>query len=422
MAEPVEPPKAADLARLLSAPPRRRWGRWIWAAAVVGGLVAGVWWWQGRTEEVSAGVRYVTEAVTRGDLTVTVTATGTVQPTTKVDISSELSGTLLSVDVDFNDPVTVGQVLARLDATKLAAQVANAEAQVVSARARLVQAEATAREASETLRTQKELSARGVTTRQSMISVEVAHDRAAAAVEIAGADLRLAEANLAVIRADLEKAEIRSPINGVVLNRTAEVGQIVAASLSAPILFTLAEDLAHMDLLVDVDEADIGRVAPGQVAEFTVDAHDDRSFPATITEVRYAPETTDQVVTYKAVLAVENPDLVLRPGMTATAVITVAQETAVLQVPNMALRYAPPKLAEGAGGMSGLAGLILPSPASRGGSAGVATGRSLWVLRDGAPVEVPVTIGATDGSHTAVTSDALAEGDLVITEQIGSGS
>lgn len=415
MAEPAE---RQDLARLLAAAPRRRRGPWVWAALVVAAGALGWWWLGGAGQGAAPAPRYVTEPVTRGDLTVTVTATGTVEPTTKVDISSELSGTLASVEVDFNDRVSVGQVLARLDATKLAAQLATAEAQVVSARARLVQAEATAREAGETLRTQQELSARGVTTRQSMIAVEVAHARAVASVEIAGADLTLAEANLAVTRADLEKAEIRSPINGVVLNRAAEAGQIVAASLSAPILFTLAEDLTRMDLLVDVDEADIGRVAPGQAAIFTVDAHDGESFPATITEVRYAPETTDQVVTYKAVLAVENPDLLLRPGMTATAVITVAQESAVLQVPNLALRWAPPPLADESGGMSGLAGLILPGAMGRGGP-GVASGRSLWVLRDGAPVEVPVTIGASDGSRTSVTSAALAEGDLVITDQIG---
>ena len=408
----------ADLARLLAAaaPGRRR--PWLWAGGLALVLAAGlalVWLFQ---PDRGAGPGYVTAPLTRGDLMVTVAATGTLQPTTQVDVSSELAGTLQSVKVDYNDRVTVGQVLAQLDTSKLAATVANAEAQEASARARLMQAEATAVEVAETLATQRELAARGVATRREMISVEANDARARAALDMARADLTLAKANLALARADLDKAVIRSPIEGIVLNRKAEAGQIVGPGLNDPVLFVLAEDLARMELLANVDEADIGQVAVGQAAVFTVDAFDGLSFDATITQVRYASEVTDDVVTYKAVLAVENPDLRLRPGMTATATITVAEETGALLVPNAALRWAPLRVTNGQAGAAGLAGLILPSAASRMGSAAVGTGRSIWVLREGAPVEVPVQIGASDGRMSVVTGEGLAEGEAVITDQI----
>lgn len=408
----------ADLARLLAAaaPGRRR--PWLWAgglALAAAAALALVWLFQ---PDRGGGPGYVTTPLVRGDLTVTVAATGTLQPTTQVDVSSELAGTLQSVEVDYNDTVTVGQVLAQLDTSKLAATVANAEAQEASARARLMQAEATAAEVAETLATQRELAARGVATRREMISVEANDARARAALDMARADLTLAKANLALARADLDKAVIRSPIEGIVLNRKAEAGQIVGPGLNDPVLFVLAEDLARMQLLANVDEADIGQVAVGQAAVFTVDAFDGLSFDATITQVRYASEVTDDVVTYKAVLAVENPDLRLRPGMTATATITVAEETGALLVPNAALRWAPLRVTNGQAGAAGLAGLILPSAASRMGASAVGTGRSIWVLREGAPVEVPVQIGASDGRMSVVTGEGLAEGEAVITDQI----
>jgi len=407
----------ADLARLLAAaaPGRRR--PWLWAGglALAAAALALVW---GLLPKEGAGPGYVTAPLTRGDLMVTVAATGTLQPTTQVDVSSELAGTLQSVKVDYNNRVTVGQVLAQLDTSKLAATVANAEAQEASARARLMQAEATAAEVAETLATQRELAARGVATRREMISVEANDARARAALDMARADLTLAKANLALARADLDKAVIRSPIQGIVLNRKAEAGQIVGPGLNDPVLFVLAEDLARMELLANVDEADIGQVEVGQAAVFTVDAFDGLSFDATITQVRYASEVTDDVVTYKAVLAVENPDLRLRPGMTATATITVAEETGALLVPNAALRWAPPRVTNGQAGAAGLAGLILPSAAQRMGSSAVGTGRSIWVLREGAPVEVPVQIGASDGRMSVVTGEGLAEGEAVITDQI----
>lgn len=406
-----------DLAALLNPRPKRLRGG-LWALAAVGAVaLGGAAYWAFGTSGVSDQVSYLTVPVARGDLTVTVTATGTVQPTTRVEVSSELAGILASVEVDFNDRLTVGQVLARLNASKLTAQLATAEAQEAAARARVAQAEATLREVNETLTTQQELAGKGLASRSNMVSVEANAARARAAVDMAQADLTLAKANLDLARADLDKSVIRSPIDGVVLNRKAEVGQIVGPGLNDPVLFVLAEDLTRMELLADVDEADIGQVTVGQRARFTVDAFDNRDFDATITQVRYASEVTDDVVTYKAVLAVDNPDLRLRPGMTATATITVAEETGVLLVPNAALRWAPPRNTGGQGA-AGLAGLILPSAVGRSSAPSLGTGRSLWVLRDGGPVEVSVDVGATDGRNTQVSGEGLAEGDAVITDRL----
>ncbi len=403
-----------DLAKILAGSRPRRTMRWIWGALLVAALAAGGWYLVS-TRSQTATLVYSTEAVARGELIVSVTATGSVQPTNEVEVSSELSGTLDEVLVDFNDPVTEGQVLARLNTTKLAAQVANSRAQLAAAKARLLQAQATAREAAADLETKTALAARGVTSKNDMAGIEASYERANASVAIAEADLTLAEANLSLVETDLGKAEIRSPITGIVLDRVAEAGQTVASSLSAPVLFTLAGDLRQMQLLVDIDEADIGRVAVGDAANFTVDAYEGTEFPAVITQVRFAPETTNDVVTYKAVLAVDNPDALLRPGMTATATITVASVADALIVPNAALRYAPPVAGARRSG-AGLVGMILPMPGSRG-QVGVATGKSLWVLRAGVPVEVAVTPGDSDGRRTVVTAPDLAEGDLVITDQ-----
>jgi HlyD family secretion protein len=397
--------------------PRRRWFWPVFILAVIAGL--GAWGWITWTQP-SGSIRYETAEVTRGEVVVTVTATGSVQPTTQVDVSSELSGALAEVAVDFNDRVEVGQVLARLDATNLNDVVLTTRAQLQAAEASLKQAEAAAREAAANHDSQTELDKRGQSTRLKMIASEVARDRAQAVVDGAMADVALAKARLSEAENELKKATIRSPISGVVLNRAAEPGQIVAASLNAPILFTLAEDLARMELRVDVDEADIGRVAVGNTAEFTVDAFPDRSFPATITTVRYAPETTEGVVTYKAILSVDNSDGLLRPGMTATATIAVTVEKDALRVPNAALRYAPPQQAESDGGSggSGLIGMILPrgsssQPLTRGTSAS----QSVWVLQNGVPTEVPVQPGDTDGKLTTIIAEGLDEGDQVIVDQ-----
>lgn len=416
------PAKTEEIARTLSSErPARRRVRLAALAVAIAVVAAALGYWRLAGSRAEA-VTYVTEPATRAPLTVTVTATGTVQPTNQVTISSELSGTLAEVDADYNDTVTKGQVLARLDTQKLQAQVASSEASLAAAQARVRQAEATLQEAEANFRTAQELDKRGVTTQTNIVTVTAADERAKAALAVARADQSLAEATLASQKADLAKAVIRSPINGIVLDRKADAGQIVASSLSAPTLFTIAEDLRRMELLVDVDEADIGRVKVGDTATFTVEAYPGRVFPAKITQVRFAPETTEGVVTYKAVLSVDNSALLLRPGMTATATITVNRIADALLVPNAALRYAPPPASatsEGSG-RSGLLGLVMPRhrTSNHSGAAGAA-GRAVWVLRDGTPQRVAVETGDTDGRLTAIDSGELKAGDRVVIDQSG---
>jgi HlyD family secretion protein len=409
--------RSDDLSALLAREGgRRHTGRWVAAALVAAVLAGGTLWW-GLGGSGTASVTYVTEPVTRGPLTVTVVATGTVQPTRQVEVSSELSGTLVAVAADYNDRVQAGDVLARLDDTKLRAQVTNSEAALVAAKARVDQAQASLDEAQSNYEARGQLDRLGATARLDFLGYEAAYRGAKAALEIARADVTLAKAAASSVRSDLEKTAIRSPITGVVLDRAADPGKIVASSLNAPTLFTIAEDLAAMELRVDVDEADIGKVGVGNAARFTVDAYPGRAFGATITEVRFAPETTEGVVTYKAILAVDNSDLALRPGMTATATITVAEIADALQVPNAALRYAPPQAAEDEGGNGGgLLGLIMPRRPG-GQTPATASGHAVWVLRDGAPAEVPVETGASDGKRTVVTGGEIAEGDPVVTDQ-----
>ncbi|GAB1363605.1 efflux RND transporter periplasmic adaptor subunit [Rhodobacter sp.] len=413
MPEPASRPDLSQLSKSARRPRRR----WLWGVVLIAAIGLGGWIWAGRSS-TPATLRYDTTEVERGDLTVTVIATGTVQPTTRVDISSELSGTLSSVEADYNAEVTEGQILARLDSTNLRARVATAEAQLAAASARLTQAEATATETAESWSSTQALDQRGLAVKSTVIASKAAHDRAVAAVEIARADLKLAEASLDEAKTDLSKADIRSPITGIVLDRAAEKGMIVAATLNAPVLFTLAEDLSRMELQVAIDEADIGRVAVGNDATFSVDAYPGRTFPARITQLRFAPEETDGVVTYKAVLSVENADLLLRPGMTATATIVVARQPEVLLVPLTALRYAPPVTESASRSGGGLMGLIMPRRETT--TRTKVDGSSVWVLRAGAPVKVKVTPGASDGKMMSVSSEELVEGDQVITDQSGS--
>lgn len=370
--------------------------------------------WLSSTDQAD-NVQYVTAPAVTGDLRVTVTATGTVEPTNMVEISSELSGRLESVNVDFNDRVTEGTVLAELDTTKLEAQLAVSKASLDSAIARVAIAQATWAETREKYETSRRLEERGVTAHQTIVADRAAYVRAQSALQSAIADRALAEANLDLHNAELAKACICSPIDGVVLDRAVDAGQIVAAALSAPVLFTLAEDLAQMELQVDIDEADIGRTAVGNKATFTVDAYDDRLFPAVISEIRFAPLTVDGVVTYKAILNVDNSDLSLRPGMTATANIIVSEITAALTVPNAALRYAPPTAPVEEEERSGLLGMLIPD----GHDARIlGDDRTLWVMLGEAPVEISVRAGESDGRMTEILEGELAVGDQVVVDRI----
>ncbi len=372
---------------------RRRRRRWPWVVLVLLVVAAVI----GTQTRDRAMPEYVTEAAREGSLTVLVTATGTLQPTNQVDVGSEVSGLLADVLVDYNDSVTEGQVLARLDTQTLEARVASSRASLAVAEASLQQAEATVTEAQAKAARSRELAARNIASQQQLETDVAAAQRAVAQTASAKAQVTAARAQLAEMETQLRKAVIRSPIDGVIISREVRPGQTVAASFQTPVLFKLAEDLRHMELHLDLDESDVGQVREGQQAQFRVDAYPGRAFEATITSVRYNPRTVNNVVTYETVLSVANPDLALRPGMTATADILVNQKDRALLVPNRALRFLPPERAEA-------------------GESADDSGPRVWVVRDGAAVPVPVETGLTNGEMTEVTSGDVASGTQVIVD------
>ena len=419
-----------DIARTLNIHTRepkawRRWVKWIVLGLIA---IAVLFWIFGR--EGSSATKYVTQEVTRGDLTVTVTATGNLEPRNQVDIGSELSGTIRAVNADVNDEVKAGQVLAVLDTTRLRAQVLQAESSLASAEARVLQSVASEKEARANLARLlkvRELSNNKLPSQQDLDVAEAAVARSAGELAAARAAVAQARANLEAVQTDLSKTEIRSPINGVVLVRSVELGQTVAASLQAPVLFTLAEDLKKMELHVSVDEADVGSVEVGQKATFTVDAFPNRTFSAQITQVHFASSNTKSstassagsaasatstgVVTYETVLEVDNSELLLRPGMTATAEIVTTDIKGAVLVPNAALRFTPegvqiPGAPPGAANQQrGPLSAIMPrfrgrqSGGQQNGSRRI--GRT-WILEQGQPALVLFRVGMSDGRMTQV--------------------
>ncbi|MSN26462.1 MAG: efflux RND transporter periplasmic adaptor subunit [Geobacter sp.] len=368
-------------------------------------------------------VNYQTQEVTRGNLTVLVSATGTLQPTNQVEVGSEISGTLKSVEVDYNAKVKRGQVLARIDTAKQDAQVKQTVASLEAARARVLQAQATVSEAKAKLARLiqvQEASGGKVPSKTELDTARATLDRAVADEANARAAVTQAAASLEVQRIDLDKSVIRSPINGIVLKRTAEPGQTVAASLQTPVLFTLAEDLTQMELQVNVDEADVGKIQPDQSASFTVAAYPDRSFPARVSQVRFGSQTVAGVVTYTTVLKVDNAELLLRPGMTGTANVTVQNIDNALLVPNTALRFVPPaapvkKASDG----GSLLSKIMPRP-PRSAPRTVQNDKEkqphVWILNDAALEKISITTGMTNGVLTEVRGDSLKPGTKVVVD------
>ncbi len=415
----------------LLGPAPRSWfqGRRLAVLVALGLIVAGASFLLLKNGSDAQAPRYLTEAVTRGRLTVTVSASGTLAPTNQVDVGSEQSGTIESVLVDDNDQVKKNQILARLDARKLTDQVSKSRAALASAQAGVLQAKATLREASANLARLREverLSGGKVPSRAELDTGDATLARARADLAVAEAAVTQAKATLATDETNLAKAIIRAPIDGVVLARKVEPGQTVAATMTTPVLFTLAEDLTKMELQVKVDEADVGQVKEGQDATFTVDAYATRAYPARITRVGLGSTTTDNVVSYLTVLAVENADLSLRPGMTATAQILTQQRDDALLIPNAALRFTP-ETGNGAGRSSSIVASLLPRPPAgqpkRATSTSPTQGqtRPVWVLRNGQAESVSVTTRATNGRQTEILGDALKPGDRVITDTSRSG-
>lgn len=401
--------------------PRRWWLSLALAACI--GLVALLF--SNGSETAAPGYRTVPAEV--GTLVVKVSATGNLQPTNQVDVGSELSGIIEAVFVDVNDTVEKGQVLARLDLSKLRDNVAKSQANLAAAEAQLQQTRATTAEATAALARYRQvarLSGGKVPSQNEMDTAVAILKRAEANEASARASVTQARAALQSDETDLAKGQIRSPINGVVLSRAVEPGQTVAASLQAVTLFTLAEDLSKMELQVDVDEADVGQVREGQKATFGVDAWPGRRYDAVISRVGFGAQEVDGVVSYLTVLEVGNADLSLRPGMTGTAEITTLTRENALLVPNAALRFSPPEVAgDGAKGSGrSLVGALMPRPPRQKPKVrpqAAAGAPRVWVLQDGQPVPVDVRTGATNGRMTEITGGALEAGTEVITETTG---
>jgi HlyD family secretion protein len=431
----IAPPKPAKpgLGALLDEPTAKPWYRrpMLWAAVVAVLLLLGAlaWWWTHRA--ANAAPSYTTQPVTRGNLTLSVTANGTVQPTRSINIGSELSGTVLKVNVDVNDAIKKGQVLVVLDAAKLRDQILRSQAALTGAQAKLAQTDATiseARAALGRLEAVAALSGGKVPSKAELDAGRATLARAIADNGGARAGISDARAALSTDQINLSKASISAPADGVVLTRAVDPGNAVAASLQAVTLFTVAEDLTRLRLWVYVDEADVGAVKVGQTATFTVSAYPTRPFPARITRVGFGSTITDNVVTYLTYLDVDNTDLSLRPGMTATATIVATERKDVLLVPNAALRYTPTTAVAGA--KKGIASGIAFGPpkveSKRKGAAdnaSTANARQVWVLPADAkgaataPVAVAVTPGISDGHMTEITGGELKQGMQVITAQ-----
>lgn len=364
--------------------------------------------------------QFVTEPATMGNLIVTVSATGTLQPTTSIDVGSEQSGTLASVLVQENDHVRRGQLLAQLDLAKLQDAANKSRAALAAAKATVAHARATVTESKASLarmRQVAELSGGKVPSKAEMETAEATLERALANEASANAAVLQAQATLKTDETNLSKGTIRSPVDGVVLSRKVEPGQTLVAAMTIPVLFTLAEDLTNMELQVKVDEADVSSVNLGQPASFTVSAWPGRTFPATIRRVGIGSTINDNVVTYKTLLNVKNEDMALRPGMTATASIVTAQRQDVLLVPNAALRFSPPSEGDGSKGGSFVSNL-LPRPPSdaKSPNAAPAENPQVWVMSDAGPQAIAVKTGVSNGRQTEIISGDLKAGMAVITE------
>lgn len=444
----------AQIDEFLGTKTRPKWKRYgIWALIALGVvlLIWGTMSFLGGSEQP----QYATAQARKGNLEVTVSATGKLAPTNQVTVGSQLSGLVMQVVVDVNDRVRKGQALALIDPEQLDDQIRQNEANLAAQQAAVAQAQATLTETRATLARFEEvsrLSGGRVPAKTELDTARAAAGRAVAGVRTAEANVTASRAQLSASRTQRDRAIIRSPVNGVVLARQVDPGQTVAASFNTPTLFVIAEDLSQMELEVAIDEADVGSVRNGQRANFTVDAFPGETFPAAIRRVDVGSNlsaqeasassssttsgmggtTTGQVVSYAALLTVANPELRLRPGMTATAEIVTTERQGALLIPNSALRFRP--TADGAPSADakkgGMAGAILSGPPrrrGRGGDRSATIGRgstqTVYVLGDnGQPRPVQVRIGESDGQVTEVIGGELKPGMNVITGQLASDS
>ena len=394
------------------------WLKWLLLVLVFAAAAYAVS--RARTTATTSAPAYITEPVVRADLDIRVSATGNLQPTNTVDVGSELSGLVDRVLVQENDTVRKGQVLAQLDQSKLKDTIIRSEATLTSAEARLAQADAGLREARAQLGRLQEvsrLSGGKVPSLTEMESAEATAAKADGDRASAQAGVSEARAALSTEQTNLSKSSIRSPVNGIVLARSVEPGQTVAAQLQVATLFKIAEDLKQMELKVNVDEADVGRTKEGQQATFTVDAYPGRVYSADVVRVAYGSTKSGDVVSYAASLKVKNDDLSLRPGMTASAEIASTSVKNALLVPNAALRYSPAARSRPAG--RGFVSSLMPGPPRQETKQVEQTSRTtgtVWVLRDGQAIAVPVSLGQSNGRFTEITTGDLSNGEAAITD------
>lgn len=401
-------PEVARVLQVGKKRTKRAWGRWVGGLGLVA-LIGGAGAWV--KLRPAAAVRYERARVARGELRVTVTATGTLQALGAVEVGSEVSGRVQAVLADYNQQVTRGQTLAEIDPVQLKAETTQSHMQAAAAAAAVRQARATEQETRQALERAIAQQKAGLVSAQSVEAASASHVRAEASVASAQAQASLAQASAGSSDWKLTKTRITSPIDGIVLARLIEPGQTVVASFQTPVLFRLAADLTRMTLHVKIDEADIGRVKEGQGADFHVDAHGDRVFASRVESLRNEATTENNVVTYEGVLAVDNAERLLRPGMTATATIVADRRENVILVPNAALRFTPPSMVASSGppgpGGPRKGPAVAPVEAGK---------KRVWVLHAGQPVPIDIRTGATDGSRTEVTAGELAPDVEVLTD------
>jgi HlyD family secretion protein len=411
-----------------------RWVGWVGALVIV--AAGGVGYWRYRDAHQPAPVTYQTAAIGRRHVVGRVTATGTLLATVTVTVGTQVSGRVQKLFVDYNSPVKKGQVVAKIDPLLFQAALEQARANLASARAALKSATAQADLATRQFAREQSLLQDHLAAQQDVDTSESNARVTASQVDVAAASLAQAQAQLHQAETNLSYTDIVSPIDGIVISRAVDVGQTVAASLQAPVLFTIAEDLRKMQVNTNVSEGDVGRLEQGMSAFFTVDAYPGARFRGTISQIRNAATTVSNVVTYDAVIDVDNSDLRLRPGMTANATVIYADKRDVVAVPNAALRFRPPPeanvhkpaasaSAEARDGHRWRDGAGTGGDRAEGGGwGGRGEGRdskSVWKLVGSEPVQVPIKAGLSDGAYTELTGEELAEGDVVIVDATVNG-
>lgn len=367
-------------------------------------LVATTAWYLVKKE--NGAPQYKTATLQKGDLDAKVTATGTVNAVTTVLVGTQVSGTINALYVDFNSPVTKGQLLAQIDPATIQAQVDQAVASLLSAEANLKKAQASLLDARRTYERNKQLMANNFIAQSDLDTSETNAQAADAQLDAAKAQVLQGRAVLSQAQTNLRYTRIVSPVNGTVISRSIDVGQTVAASFQTPTLFTIAQDLTKMQIDTSVDEADIGKVKMNQDVRFTVDAYPDINFTGKVSEVRNAPTTVQNVVTYDVIVEVNNVDLKLKPGMTANVSIITDSRKGVLLVPNSALRFRPQ--AEGDGSTNAVKKRATGNK-----------GPAIWILENNKPKQKKITTGISDGSLTEVVYGELKEGQEVIVSMLG---